>query len=213
MRILLDFKSFARGTTATRGRAIPWLVCHCLALMALLGTGPGCNRKPAAHHRVASRKVVHHDKASGRFYYVALEKGTNTLAGPRYYWLTREREAQATEAKARCLFSANDATLTSAILCDTTWVVGGAPSRPQAASSAPDDSSPETQMVEVDQNATQENLGIPEVNSLDSMEGVPENAGGEAEVSSDSGSAAGESGGGDSGGADAGGGDSGGGDF
>jgi hypothetical protein len=171
----------------------PLLMAACLLVAAF-----GCdNRAPKTAHDNRLKKV-HYDAATGRYFYVVREKHHGNDDGWFYYWLMNSRNS-ASDYYTTPAFSK----LAPDTLSPRSWRPGDPPSayasRPPTTAEL-NGSADQTEVVDVQQANTQEDLDIPDENSLDSMEGVPEagegmSGEGASETASDSGDAGGDSGG------------------
>jgi uncharacterized membrane protein YgcG len=175
----------------------------------LLAVAPGCGHSAQNHARNHSEKRVHYDPKTGRYYYVVREKQNDGGDSWFYYWLTTGNNSGSDYFTTPTFTTLDRNTLASGA-----WVRGNPPdiyaTRPPTPQEL-DNPQAQTEAVEVEQANTQENLGIPDENSLDSMEGVPESGetasnDGSSDSMSDSGDTGGDSGG-DGGGDGGGGGD------
>ena len=171
-----------------------------LKLILLLGSLVflmDCGRRPQSHAPASVHRTIHRDAPTGRYYYIVHLTNNAHADEWHYYWLTNGSTSQKLERDSPT---------------QGKWIEGDPPK--VYASRSPTDSelsSAAEAVVDVVQSATEEHLDIPEPNSLDSMEGVPE-AGASSEAgASEGGSSDAGFGGGDSGGSDGGGGDGGGG--
>jgi uncharacterized membrane protein YgcG len=172
-----------------------------LVLLAVLAIVAGiCVHR--AHKPTGSHKQVHYEARTGRYYYVVREKPAANDDGVYYYWLMNGNGGVASDYYSTPTFTR----LTPGTLAKESWVRGNPPPEGEV-----NNLSEPTEVVEVEPAQTQENLGIPDENSLDSMEGVPESGSADAMSSGESADSGGSSGGGDSGGGDSGGGGDGGG--
>ncbi len=183
--------------------------CLILIAAALLLAGSGCGNRTAKPAHDNAAKKVHYDSKTGRYYYAVHEKNHDGGDDWFYYWL-----ATGNNLPADFYTTPNFSSLSRSALSSGSWVRGNPPdayaSRPPTESELNNPQEP-TEIVEVEQPNTQEDLGIPDENSLDSMEGVPDSAetmsgDGAGETASDSGDGGGGDGGGDGGGGDGGGG-------
>ena len=174
-----------------------------LVLLVLLAMVVGrCAHR--AHKPTGSHKQVHYEAKTGRYYYVVREKAATNNVGVSYYWLMYGDGGVASDYYTTPTFTR----LAPGTLAKESWVCGNPP--PEEELNNPQEP---TEVVEVESAQTQENLGIPDENSLDSMEGVPESGGADTMSSGESADSGGSAAAGDSGGGGGdGGGDGGGGD-
>jgi hypothetical protein len=144
------------------------LVKYLLVILVVVGvitTETGCGKKKSPLPQ-RSVKKVHYDKNTGRYYYVVREKSNDGGDSWYYYWLMDGNSSTATQYYQTPRFSP----LTRSTLAGTSRGKGNPPSafaeRPPTASELNNRTEP-TEEVEVEQSETQENLGIPDENSLD----------------------------------------------
>jgi uncharacterized membrane protein YgcG len=175
--------------------------CSMLMVVALLLAGFGCSNSAQKPQRENAHKKVHYDSKTGRYYYVVREKDQKGNDNWSYYWLMNGSGDSPADYYSTPTFSRLPTNAGS-------WNRGNPPeafaNRPPTQQEL-DNPQEQTEMAEVEQSQTQENLGIPDENSLDSMEGVPESGSAESMSSGEStgggdSSTTGDSGGGDSGG-------------
>lgn len=188
-----------------KNKLFPVLVVLVLLAMVVGRCAHRAHLTAGLHKPTGSHKQVHYEARTGRYYYVVREKAATNNVDVSYYWLMYGDGGVTSDYYTTPTFTR----LSPGTLAKDSWVRGNPPPVEEL------NNPPEpTEVVEVEPAQTQENLGIPDENSLDSMEGVPESGGADtmsSGESADSGGGGGDSGGGGDGGGGGGGGDGGGG--
>jgi len=181
-----------------KNKLFPVLVVLVLLVVVIGRCAHRAHRTTGSHKPTGSHKQVHYEAKTGRYYYVVREKADTNNVGVSYYWLMNGDGGAASDYYTTPTFTR----LSPGTLARESWVGGNPPPEEEL-----NDPQEPTEVVEVEPAQTQENLGIPDENSLDSMEGAPESGSADSMSSGESADSGGSSAAGDSGGGGGGGGD------